>query len=479
MRAHSTLCILLALTGCSVGTKDIYEHDGYPDADSDTSTPSVPGTTVTVGNAEEDTDGCIQLGSEEDTHYWQNDIVYDFTDGACSWAADLDAQHDVQLDQVIAYGYGSESAAPTAGPSDSSFWTRTGSDNDRYLIPAIPAFVPDDLTTECFDVTAGGPENADFRWGSRDRTHIFDGSEECLEICNDGARCADQDVTNNHNHGSCAGTYTMTDPYPVTSCVSMGPVGIDFQGVIVGNDEPSSAAADGASGSGDFMLLPTSVGDSDGNGSVHVRLLPIMLSGSGKLTANAVINAITGVTIPSGGSLRLLKDATHAFRWTHGDLLVNASSISTSITGDVTFTTPKPKAPGIFVANGVPTSSLDDFRVSLSWTTGTNTGPTLAQGWALKLEDIGCSTYKQSFTLRRLTSPERLVVEPYGFPAEGETFPATYASGTASFNFSYANFHMVGQLQSMSSQGATLVLSTITYLGSNVCSTGTYSMAPE
>ena len=115
----------------------------------------------------------------------------------------------------------------------------------------------------------------------------------------------------------------------------------------------------------------------------------------------------------------------------------------------------------------------------MSWTTGTNTGPTLTQGWTLKLEDIGCSTYKQSFTLRRLSSPERIRLEPYGLPGEGEEFPATYSSSTQSFNISYAEFHIVGQLQSMSSQGATLVISTLTYQGSNVCSTGTWSMAAE
>lgn len=468
--------LFLALSACAISGKDISENNGYPDLDSDSATPAVPGTTVTVGDAEADTDGCDTLGSEENTHKWTNAVPLTVAeDGSCSWVGNLGDEYDVVLDQVVAYGYG----GATAGPSGATFWNRTDSAYNRYLIPAEPSFVPEDLEDNCFDVTAGGAENASFRWGARDHIHLFDGHQECLEVCNGGAGCADVVVAAGENHEPCKGTYTLIDPTPGGPCGDKGPVGIDFQGIILGNDEAASAAANGASGSGIFMLLPTSIADNDGDGDFHARLLPIMLSGSGKLTANAVIDAISSVTIPSGGMLRLLHDGTPAFRWAHDDSLVNAGSISTSITGAVNFSTPNPKAPGVFVGNGIPASSLDDYLVSMSWTTITNSGPTLPQGWSLKLQDIGCSTYKQYFTVRRMTSPERVTVEPYGFPSERRVFPATHSTGTTSFDISYADLHLAGQLQSMSSQGATLVLSTMTYSGSNVCSTGTYSMAPE
>lgn len=448
---------------------------------------------VQVGSGDTAEPECEDLGDPDGQHYVEHDIppAYNGATYTCGWSTVLepDEGEDLRLHAVYAFGYDNGVSGPTAVPAD--WGAKFGADRDGMCnhSPNVPARVlatgslaEEEEEEECYNVAVGTSENEDIVWvgySAIDEMASFP-YDICLADCNGGAvGCSTSCNPPGSVPFSCAGTYYLEQPATTVPCENYGPVGMDIQGSIVGVPPSSSGAAEGSAGSGEFLLMPTSIDDHDGDGQYHARLIPIQLSGTGKPTANAVITGITSVTIPSGASLRRINNGVFSFKWANNDSLIDATGISHSITGSMSYATPKPLSPGVFVATGIAESSLDDFRVSMSWTVGTNNGPTRAQGWSFKLADIGCSTYVQSFTIRRLTSPERVSIEPYGVPGEGVTFPATAQSWGTAFDFTFRDLQVEGELRNMSSQGATLVLQTLAYDATNVCSTGTYSLAPE
>jgi hypothetical protein len=431
------------------------------------------------GDDTADTD-CEEFGEPEGPHFDGHDLepVYDAGAGTCTWGLELTPQDGDQfiVTGVTAFGYDSAVLAPDQ--ETAKFGREDSQCNHFANTPSLVAASTALGGEECVEVGAATEE--ELQWAARTtRDPMAAGDyihDLCINDCNNSLSECFTPCT--YSAPSCAGTYFLEQSF-AASCSEYGAVGIDIQGnpgrILVSG----SAAADASAGSGDFLLLPTALGDYDDDGLYNVRYVPVQLNGTGRPGANAVISAITSVTIPSGATLRRLNDGASTFTWLHDDTLVDPTGISHPITGAITYSSPKPLGPGVFLASGVSADDIDEFRVSMSWTVGTNNGPALPQGWSFTLADIGCSNYVQAFTIRRLTSPERVTIEPYGVPRERVVLPATAQSWGTEFDFTYRNLHMEAELRSMSIQGATLVLQTLAYDGTDVCSTGTYSLVAE
>jgi len=133
-----------------------------------------------------------------------------------------------------------------------------------------------------------------------------------------------------------------------------------------------------------------------------------------------------------------------------------------------------------FVVEELAVSNLDDYKVDLTWTCATGQNDIdLGQGWQLRASDLGCTDYIQKMTLRYFTSPNRVELQQYGNPNYTLVEPTTTTVDGEAFVFEDWGFTIDATLTSWSSTGATVQIDEIALNGINICTTGTYNLAPE
>lgn len=195
------------------------------------------------------------------------------------------------------------------------------------------------------------------------------------------------------------------------------------------------------------------------------------------MTRLASVTSITKVTGASA-TLRVLRSRA-PYDFTAQDQLTNAASISTVISGTHTFSAGVVPGNPIFVAEEVAEADLDGYTVDMTWSCPGGSGVTRPQGWQFRLSDIGCTGVTQKLTLRYTTNPKRVYLEQYGNSGVFVVEPtATTTSGEA-FAIELGRLTIDGVLLSHNTNQAQVRLDEVSWAGTNVCSTGTYTFQAE
>ena len=237
-----------------------------------------------------------------------------------------------------------------------------------------------------------------------------------------------------------------------------------------------SPPADCTSGSGRFRMLVHDWADADGDGDAIGLLVPIMTSGTGVMTKHAWVDSIAVVT-EDVDSLRVV-DVDEGVRFVD-DALVDASSISTVLSGTTTFSSGEITGRPAIVAEGWSASGAPDVELDIAWTCSTDPFHYQPQppGYVFSLDDIGCS-WNQDVVVRN--GPGRFLWQARGdATAELESPTTEDMYGNLEFTLTFGSFEMVGEATSVGPQSATFDLSSITYAGVPVCTTGTYTFPAE
>jgi hypothetical protein len=237
--------------------------------------------------------------------------------------------------------------------------------------------------------------------------------------------------------------------------------------------------SDCVSGAGRFQLAPMWTYDRDGDGDYSAIFLPMQESGTGVMTNSAWITEAELFSGVSGKPLRIVKsDQVVAFDLS--DEMEDKTTGTTVVSGTHNYNTGNYGGNAYFIAEELSLTELDNFEVDLTWScaTGQN-GMDLGQGWQLRASDIGCSDYIQKLTLRYFTGPNRVEVQQYGNPNFTLVQPTTTTATGEAFIFEDWGLTIDATLTSWSSSGATIQIDEISLAVVNICTTGTYNLAPE
>lgn len=278
---------------------------------------------------------------------------------------------------------------------------------------------------------------------------------------------------------ACSGIYQVRiNPAPADAndCDEFHPtrIALDTTAILRRRYPPQ---AEQSAGSGRFMLLPASGRDLDQDGLSHVLFIPVQVSGTGVMTNRSWITA-TSIVEDNGQTLRIAKTDTD-LQFNANDSLLNASTVSYALTSSNQYSSGTVRGNTYFLANDMDLDDALGMEVDITWATGTGgTAATLPQGWQFSLDDIGCE-WKQKFTLRYATSPNRVEIEQYGNPGFSRVEPTVTTSEGQAFAFEGYGLTIDGVLLSQSGQSATVRLDEIQFDGEDACSTGTYTFAAE
>ncbi|HNH49028.1 MAG TPA: hypothetical protein PKY30_18430 [Myxococcota bacterium] len=293
-----------------------------------------------------------------------------------------------------------------------------------------------------------------------------------LTTCGDGTSCPGTEA--------CSGEYqtTITNT-TINNCADLSPMYFTFSTHSTASTAYTSSNAECAAGSGRFFLVPILRHNRDFDGSEHVAFLPIQKTGTGVMTRQAWISAITPVNLPSGGTLRVVKQVS-LFTFNGEDALYNATNISTVLpSGTTNFGANVLRGDPPFVGEELNPSNITSYEVDMTWTCGTGGTPkTLPQGYQFRLSDIGCSG-NQKFTLRYATNPKRVYLELYGSPNYQLVEPTTTTSTGEAFAFDKPTFQVDATVLSTSSTQATVRIDEISLSGVELCTPGTYTFEAE
>jgi hypothetical protein len=237
-------------------------------------------------------------------------------------------------------------------------------------------------------------------------------------------------------------------------------------------------------GSGRFRLVPAWARNRDLDGNKSVVWRPIMISGTGTMTAAAWITSATPV-VDQGLDLRIIKSGQD-FAFDTNDQLLDPVAMSVLLPGNgASF------QPGVlgglapFVITEAPSSTSADLQVDLSWTCAAagQDAVTPPQGYVFYLPDIGCNLpIPQKFVIRPVTSDptarDHMTVEYYGLDADRVYLPLTASqAGGYRFRIDRHGLEVKGRLVSASVQnGAVLDIDSVSITGTSMCTPGTYTI---
>ena len=238
-----------------------------------------------------------------------------------------------------------------------------------------------------------------------------------------------------------------------------------------------------SAGSGEFQLVPRRRVNKDNDSSSSLSLVPVQISGSGTMTSAAWINQIH-IVEDQGATLRVVK-LNKSYAFSSSDHLVAPLDTVALMSSTTTFANGVLTGGAPFVVEEVPNSTTNDFRVDMTWTCDTLGDTEVVsppQGYTFSLSDLGCyGSWPQKITIRPVPygDAQSMQVELYGM-VWGDLNPKLVENdGERDFSFSRSGLQVSGALLSYDGQGASIRLDSASYLGVNLCSTGTYSINPE
>jgi hypothetical protein len=239
---------------------------------------------------------------------------------------------------------------------------------------------------------------------------------------------------------------------------------------------PSSS--DCVAGAGRFRLVPALVLDRDRDALTSAFMWPVQQSGSGVMTRQGSVTSATLVTGVSGKTLRMMK-AGQTAHFSASDALDAPANVATAVTGAHSYSAGAIYGYPLFAIEELAPSELDDLTVDLAWSCSTSgSGQARPQGYQFRLSDIGCADV-QKFTLRYATAPNRVMLEPYGNPDARLVEPTQTTTEGEAFAFDEFGLQIDGVLLSATANAAVVRLDELTFNGSAVCATGTYTLSPE
>lgn len=280
------------------------------------------------------------------------------------------------------------------------------------------------------------------------------------------------------NANSCSGSYSAFIYDAPLDCYEYNPVRLNLDTRTYPNGPAAPSQADCTSGYGRFEAVPIFTGNNDDDGLHHVTLLPFQVSGSGQMTRKSWITSITVAEAPTGSTPRVIR-STAPYRFTAGDQLEDASTISTVLSGTTNFSSGELRGSSPFVAEEIAEGDLDGFAFDMTWTCS-STGATVnrPQGYQFTLADIGCPGH-QRMTLRYSATPKRVMIEQYGLVGMSEVEPTTTTSDGEEFLWAWGGLTVNAAVQSATSSQAVVKLKEITWHGTGACTPGTYTFAAE
>ncbi|MFT5582547.1 MAG: hypothetical protein ACI9VR_000123 [Cognaticolwellia sp.] len=273
---------------------------------------------------------------------------------------------------------------------------------------------------------------------------------------------------------SCDGTYAVEIiPEATIACDAYDNIRLELP-TDDGSERKKTSASACTSGNGTFKLLPLSWGDSDNDGDKHMRLLPVMTSGTGTPHRQSWV---TRVDLPDdeGYSLYVVKSGQR-LAYDDADQLVSAASSTFGIAeGTNTYTTGVIDGFPIFGVSDMDVADAAAFEVDMWWTCG---GPadviTKPTGYVVDLDAIGCGV-DQELVLRKHSSPNRITLEPYGAPSEKIGSPLVPVAGGERFTHRRGELEIEVKITSTTPTAMTATIEELSFEGLNVCTAGTYT----
>ncbi|GDX83014.1 hypothetical protein LBMAG42_48250 [Deltaproteobacteria bacterium] len=250
----------------------------------------------------------------------------------------------------------------------------------------------------------------------------------------------------------------------------------------------TSPTARCSAGAGTFRLVPIRAFDHDDNRLQTKILRPVLVQGTGSLTADAVITRIAPLTEVAGRLSALRSDAPRALLDSR-DRVQQASQVTLTVErpetlpvpGDVTGST-------TFVLEGVPRSPASVLPVELAWTCPAHgPSPTSAQalpeGYVFSPDKLGCmGEWAQPFTVRPLTAAGKpaLSIEVYGQPGLTERVVLVGEPGAERFDYRSRGLHISGVWGGrLTPSSAVVDLYDVSYRGLPICGPGRYTLPAE
>jgi hypothetical protein len=224
--------------------------------------------------------------------------------------------------------------------------------------------------------------------------------------------------------------------------------------------------------------------DKDHDGSYTMIQRAVQTSGTGTLT-NAAWITYAKATQAQGQALRAIR-VNRPYRIGADDLLETPSLVSVGVpTAGMSYPVGMLSGAAPFVVQEAPGTTPASFSATLSWTCGTPTPAetVLAEpGFTFTLPSLGCPlTWPQKFVVRPepVLAPTELVFSIYGAMTDQVAVPLQVVGQSRTFDYTYGDVHLAGELLAWGSNGATLRLDNIAFRGVSACQAGTYNLPPE
>lgn len=329
-----------------------------------------------------------------------------------------------------------------------------------------------------------------FYWAETGDLDAFNTEQPYGDFYTVGAEIDDPNATDLTSHY--CDRYDDTDD--VNDHSDMGVcLGVEFYSGLP--DDPPGTDAKCTAGTGRFNLVPAFYQDGDLDGNYGVMWKPLMDTGRGMMTADAIVKSIK-IIDDHDVPIVVIHDGEKFYFDTDDTLVVGVRA--TTIVSDVRRVTKFGGAPvtgsSSFASETFPGTDALDLQADMTWScplaarVGTSSTPApdpnkLAQGYTFAAKDIGCGAMKQKITIRPVPSagyPIYVQVEQYGNPALHLTVPMHNNDGLSWFDKSYRGVTIKGYMEDHTpTEGADVTITELTFLGKDICTTGDFVFPKE
>lgn len=250
------------------------------------------------------------------------------------------------------------------------------------------------------------------------------------------------------------------------------------------------ASAPCQAGSGLFMLVPTRAVNLDGDERSTSLLRPIMVSGTGALTATARVGSIQPRT-GWGGQVKLLRGDRERWRVGHDDRLTSlGDSVVILSRGGTSFPDGDVLGSSYFVVEEHLSAKAPPVLVAMEWQCGELTLAQLLDEDAsaarrtywTTLSELGClGGWAQRIGIQVHEADDRrwITLSPFGMPDLQLSSRLVSRGGVDQFTGSHDGVRVKGAILSESEDvGLVLRLDSVLFRDQPLCSAGTYRLAP-
>ena len=241
-----------------------------------------------------------------------------------------------------------------------------------------------------------------------------------------------------------------------------------------------STEANCAPGNGRFKLVPRRFYNYDDDSDYTAVLVPVQMTGTGRLTGGAWITDLN-IVEDQGQNLRIMKPGKFTINST--DSLVDASTKSIPLQNTNDWPTGVVSGTAPIIGVELPNSTIANFEADLQWTCGNAEQVNHPKGYTFSMQDLGCEDpWVQTFTIRPMpfVDPVKLHFNRYGEAGDFlEVELLRNVDGDYDFDHVRGEMLIRGTITDFDSVNMHVDIHEISYDGINQCTIGTVIFPAE